>query len=325
MIKIQQLLHANALIEHGSFRKAALTQNISRPAFSRSIANLEHSLGVRLFHRHPSGVSTTVYGEVLRKYINNISIEISELEREIQLIRGLGTGALTVALGSYFVQFSAHQALGLLISEFPELRSKTLVHDYVEIERLILTKRIDLGLAEISKARDNEYLEVESLGNHQGVFFCSSSHPLLRKKNLNMADFRPYPLVFTKIPKRMASFMPGKLYKVEGQDYVLPSLEVENFSSAKQIVLESDAFGVAVPLQIESELENGCLSLIPFQAPWLATEYGFMYLRDRALSPVAEKYMEIVRELEQEAGVRNQALLDKHLLDVSVTPVQGLG
>ncbi|WP_136797607.1 LysR family transcriptional regulator [Desulfosediminicola ganghwensis] len=318
MIKIHQLIHANALIEHGSFRKAALTQNISRPAFSRSIANLEHSLGVQLFHRHPSGVSITVYGEVLKKYINSISIELSELEREIQLIKGLGTGALTVALGCYFSQISAYQALGILISEYPELKGKALVHDYIEIERLILTKGIDLGLTEISRAKENEYLEVQSLGKHQGVFFCRSNHPLLKKEDLIGADFTPYPLVFTKVPKQIASLMPGKLYQVENQDYVLPSLEVENFSSAKQIVLESDAFGVAVPLQIESELENGQLSVLPYLAPWLVTEYGFMYLRDRALSPVAEKYIGIVRDLERKANIRNQVLLDKYVNNASL-------
>lgn len=70
---------------------------------------------------------------------------------------------------------------------------------------------------------------------------------------------------------------------------------------------------MAVPLQIESDLENGRLSVLPYVASWLVTEYGFMYLRDRALSPVAEKYMEIVRDLEQEAGVRNQELLDKYV------------
>ena len=71
MIKTQQLLHARALIKHGTFGKAAQTQNISRPAFSRSIANLEKYLGVKLFHRHTTGVSVTVYGEIIEKYIRH--------------------------------------------------------------------------------------------------------------------------------------------------------------------------------------------------------------------------------------------------------------
>jgi DNA-binding transcriptional LysR family regulator len=66
MISYQQISHARALLEYGSFRKAAQVKNISQPAFSRSIANLENYLGVTLFNRQRGNITPTPYGEIIK-------------------------------------------------------------------------------------------------------------------------------------------------------------------------------------------------------------------------------------------------------------------
>jgi DNA-binding transcriptional LysR family regulator len=318
MIKTQQLIHAKALIEHGTFGRAAQAQNISRPAFSRSIANLENTLGVKLFHRHSTGVTETVFGQILNKYIHQFLTTTSELEREIRIAQGLGMGKLSVALGPFPAEISAHRAVGRLISEFPDLRCKVTVSDWMEVEKLVVARSADLGIAEISEANKNKYLEIEPLVKHKCVLFCRSDHPLLRKKKITKKDIDSYPFVLIKIGKRLASVIPGKLFPVENKDYLLPSIEIEDITLSRQIVSESDAFSAATPFQIKSDLEKGTFSVIPFEAPWLVTNYGFMYLRDRALSPAAEKYMNVVREIERDVEVRNQALLKRYLSKESV-------
>ena len=60
MIKYQQILHAQALLIHQSFRQAAKAEHITQPAFSRSIANLETTLEVELFNRHRGRVTPTI-------------------------------------------------------------------------------------------------------------------------------------------------------------------------------------------------------------------------------------------------------------------------
>lgn len=69
MIKYQQILHAQALLIHQSFRQAAKAEHITQFAFSRSIANLETTLEVELFNRHRGRVTPTIYGEILQKNI----------------------------------------------------------------------------------------------------------------------------------------------------------------------------------------------------------------------------------------------------------------
>src|SRR5262245_56781852 len=56
-----------SVVEAGSMHKAAARLRTSQPAISRAIADLEHSVGVKLLERSPSGIQPTQYGLVLVK------------------------------------------------------------------------------------------------------------------------------------------------------------------------------------------------------------------------------------------------------------------
>src|ERR1043165_5299885 len=64
-MKLQDLHVLMAVMQARSMGKAAQRLNISQPAISRSIAELEHALGVRLLDRHRQGVVPTEYGRAL--------------------------------------------------------------------------------------------------------------------------------------------------------------------------------------------------------------------------------------------------------------------
>ncbi|HKN28208.1 MAG TPA: LysR substrate-binding domain-containing protein [Roseiarcus sp.] len=51
--------------------------------------------------------------------------------------------------------------------------------------------------------------------------------------------------------------------------------------------------------QIDRELQDGLFVTLPFDAPWLSLNYGFITKRGRTLSPAARAFMEIVREIER--------------------------
>lgn len=312
MIKNQQLINAHALLEYGNFRKAAHSQNISQSAFSRSIANLEASLGVELFHRSPSGIRPTIFGKTLFKYSKQILISTRELEREIGIIKGLGEGELSVAMGPYPAELSGHKAAGRILSKSPDLKCKMIVADWREVEKMVMARSVDLGFSELGEAQSNKYLEVEPVGSHQFVFFCRPGHPILRNKTVSKAKLDVYPLVLIKLPDRLAPFFPGKISQDKGFDHVVPSVEIQDLTFSRQIVAESDAFSAATPLQIQNELENGTFSVIPFIAPWMTLNYGFMHLRDRVLSPISKRYMEVVREIEKDVKARSLNLLSEY-------------
>ena len=79
-----------------------------------------------------------------------------------------------------------------------------------------------------------------------------------------------------------------------------PRAFVGSFGAAKQVVLGGRALSVAIHSQIARELDEGIFVKLPYQAPWLNINYGFISRSGRALSPAAKAFVGIVRSIENE-------------------------
>src|SRR6267142_5896535 len=64
-VRLQDIHILMAVVQAGSMGKAARELNTSQPNISKSIADLEHTLGVRLLDRHRQGVVPTQCGRAL--------------------------------------------------------------------------------------------------------------------------------------------------------------------------------------------------------------------------------------------------------------------
>ena len=308
-IKLKQLYHALILRRHGNFHRAAKAVNISQPALSRSIRSLENELGAQLFDRQASVVTPTLYGEALLHRAEAVFAETEELEREIMLLKGLDAGSFSVAMGIYAAELSGSQALGELIMQHPNLQCHIRLTKWREVTGLVLSRSVDLGIVETSTLKNLEELLMEPLSNLEAVLYCRRDHPLLDRKKVSKSDLDNYPLAMLRVPPRAANLFPGKssIDAITGD--LAPSIEVDELATARAVVRASDAFSVMTPLQIEPWLQSGEFKVLPFRAPWLKLEYGFIRLRKRMLSPATELYMQLVREIEKEQAKRNRELM----------------
>ena len=309
MITLKQLSHALALRQHGNFHRAARSANISQPAFSRSIANLEEGLGVTLFSRQGGDVLPTVYGEALLNRAQLVLDETGEMLREIQLLQGLEAGGLSLALGVFAAEIAANRALGEFVRRHPGLNFHARLTSWYEIANLVTSRQVDIGVGEISTFTREKQLQVDPVGRHDMVFFVRRDHPLLRRRRLAQRDIAAYPLASVRLPPRVTKHFPGRatLDAVTGE--LVPSVEVNNLVTVSTVVATSDAIGIAAPLQIEAGLRQGEVVALTYRAAWMKLHYGVIRLRNRMLSPAVEEYVSLLQQIDAERGRRNAELL----------------
>jgi DNA-binding transcriptional LysR family regulator len=115
-------------------------------------------------------------------------------------------------------------------------------------------------------------------------------------------DILAYPLVGPKLPPRVgASLARASRHPLvdEVGDYV-PTLHVDGVQEAIDILLASDCVGL-LPLPVAArDIDAGALTVLDHRAPWLRTNYGFVWSRGRPLSPPAEAFMAEARAVEDE-------------------------
>ena len=311
-VTLRQLAHAQALARLRSFRAAAESLHLSQPALTRSIRSLEKALGVPLFDRLSTGVEPTVFGDAFLGKAQLVLQNQDDMLREVQLLRGLEKGTLRVCAGPYPHDLHVPRVAATLAASYPGLSCRLALANWREVTAQVLARRADVGVADVGAATGHDLLRAEPVGRHRLYFFCRPQHRLSRLKSPTLRDLLGVPWVSTRVPLRLAAELRRQQVQAgaidpETGDF-LPAWEVEVVDAAKRIVATSDCVGAGLLTQFEGELASGALVALPFEADWLHTDYSFITLRNRTVSPAAAAFMALFRQFDAELVGRESAL-----------------
>jgi DNA-binding transcriptional LysR family regulator len=104
-IKLQHLHVLMTVVQAGSMKKAAALLNTSQPAISRSIAELEQTIGVRLLDRDTQGIEPTEYGRAMLKHGVAAFDELKQGVKTIELLADPGAGEVRIGSTAYTAEF----------------------------------------------------------------------------------------------------------------------------------------------------------------------------------------------------------------------------
>src|SRR5690242_19327733 len=86
-LKLRDLHTLSAVVEHKSMAKAAAELALTQPAITKAIADMEHTLGVRLLDRTSRGVDPTPYGRALLKWSDVVFDNLHQAMDEVEFLR----------------------------------------------------------------------------------------------------------------------------------------------------------------------------------------------------------------------------------------------
>lgn len=317
MINRRNLQHLLVLIKYAHFGRAAKALKISQPALTKSIQGLESDLGVPLLNRKRGALTLTVFGELLVERSKTLLTAEDDLRREISLLAGNEIGSLNVALGPYPSVTSGYAALARMLGAHPKINLSVRVCTWREVANQVATRAVDLGIAEIGGLAGNEQFDAELVAQPRGRFLCRPGHPLVGQGAISLAQLLEYPWVATRIPARIARNLPKSLGAAgsidpHNGDFV-PSVEVDVPMQLGRFLTASNAVAIASLAMMEASLHSGEVNVLPTPTLDFRAGYGFIFLKNRTLSPAALSFMREVRAIEGEMAIIDAALTDKYL------------
>jgi DNA-binding transcriptional LysR family regulator len=162
MHSVRHLELVRALARHRHFGRAAEAMGVSQPSLTRGLRYLETTLGAQLFDC-VNPITPTAFGEIILRHGELVLGEFSELLREVELLKGLETGALSVCTGPYPADISALEALGRLSRKYPNLACTLLVKDGVATFEDVARGQCDLGVVDVTDVGQYPELDAEVL------------------------------------------------------------------------------------------------------------------------------------------------------------------
>jgi DNA-binding transcriptional LysR family regulator len=300
-IKLRLLYQAQALLEQGSFSRAAEKLNLSQPALSRGIKELEDQVGLQVFQRKRSGLELSDFGRMFMQHAAELILAAEDLEREVALARGLETSQVSIGAGPYVMASLMPICTPDFIAAHPAVRLKILTDSPSVVGRLVRTRIIDLGIAEASTLESYDDLEVVTrLSPLQGYLMVRKGHLLTSRAQPRIVDVLEYPFaqVITLPPRVLkpvlaARRLPHARSRVESRPF--PAIECPTLDLAVQIVTNSDAFMFAALGMVRAEIEQG--RMVPVLCePWMHSNWCVVKLRKRSMSPAMTAFVKKVEQ-----------------------------
>ena len=164
------------VVEESGFKRATARLNITQPALSYQIKQLEEDLGTQLFYRRPGGVSPTEAGRLLFQHAQQVSAAVRQAHRAIKELSEGAAGEVRIgtinSVGIYFLPKLLHS----MRERFPAMKPTVLYRDSDDIIATLLANQIDLAI--LADPRVDRRLRYEPLFEERVSLVTGRTHPL---------------------------------------------------------------------------------------------------------------------------------------------------
>ena len=185
-VNLRQIEVFKAVIEHGTVSSAAAALNVSQPAMSKSLAQLEADTELRLFDRVRGRLAPTEQGMRLYAEIERIFSGVKQVENAIDALHRQVQGRLLIGvmpgLSGAFVQ----RVVTAFLQVHPGTYCSIEARNSEWIMESLVGRRLDVGL--LSSRMQNPFVESELLADDALVCIMPVGHPLAARHTVVPAD-----------------------------------------------------------------------------------------------------------------------------------------
>jgi DNA-binding transcriptional LysR family regulator len=296
-LRLRDLHVFTTVVRLASMAKAAKELGVSQPAVSEVIADLEHVLGVRLLDRTWRGVEPTSYGSALLRRIIAAFDELRQGIKDIEYLSDPSAGELRIgcpeSIAAGFLQpiiarfANSHPRVILDVDTVnaasfpPKLRERTL--------DLMLTR----GGWPLDQPALGEDFILETLFNDNLVVAVGCGNPLARRRKLSWAELADQPWVLTDWNYRLVA----EAFNDNGLKPPRAHMKTLSVHLRAHMAATRNCVTTIPRSVLLLHGESLKLKMLPIELPSRSWPIIAVTVRNRMLSPIAERFLEDARAI----------------------------
>jgi LysR family transcriptional regulator, cyn operon transcriptional activator len=181
-MELRQLRYLIAIVDHGSFTRAALTLNVTQPALSQQIRQLEARMGVALLDRTGRLVRATDTGALFIDRARRALAELEAGKRAVADVEDLSVGALRVGLAPSFFAYLVVPLVRHFRERHPGIQLSIIEMSQGMMEAELADDTLDLGIA-FDSPRDDA-IDWHPLYRERLALIVGRQHPLWGERSV---------------------------------------------------------------------------------------------------------------------------------------------
>ena len=286
-----------AVHETGSFTRAADRLNLSQPAVSQHIRQLEKELNVHLFERVRGTLRLTREGDIVVKYARRMQALTINMEEDLATER-TQVKSLTVGITHTAESSAIAEALARYVTLREGMSVKLITGSVSDLFEAL--KNYELDLAVVEGSVSDERFRSVMLDTDYLVLAVAPEHPLARRNLVTVAELKREKLILRLPDSGTRSLFISALetHNMHLNDFNVV-LEIDNIATIKDLIRRGFGVSVLARSACMDELSKGKIVALPIENLTMMREVNLVYSRDfdhpELLRDIVRCYNDLIR------------------------------
>jgi len=286
--------------ELGSMAKAARRIGMSQPAVSTVIADLEHTLGVRLFDRGGRGVELTTYGRTLLRRSNAAFDELKQGVMDIGFLADPSSGELRLGCSQSIAAANLPPILHSFSERFPRVTLSVIdVPPPILDPTALQDRRCEVVLGRVEGSPDASKfpkdVNAEPLYEDRLVAAASRKSPWAHRRKIDLAELKDAKWILTS-KNTFNHECVVEAFRSRGLALPTIIMTAQSTPLRNYFLTHGDYIATFASSVLRFNADQFGLKELPVKLTDRKSFVGMITLKNRMLSPVAERFIQHARE-----------------------------
>jgi DNA-binding transcriptional LysR family regulator len=284
-LKIKHLVLVHSLAKTRNMHTTAEHMNVTQPAISKLLRDLEDLLGFPLFERQTRTLVLTELGVFVARYARITLEDTESFVDQVNKLRKGGHGHLKI--GTIFAATSAvlPEAIASIKRKRPLLSIEVIEQTSNQLLEMLEQKKLDLIIARFT---DEDYpsLEFTPLGPEPFCLVANSKHPLCQLEEVPTEALNEWPWVMYPFNTPMERAF--TMFNIPSPTNTVETISMQTFL---QLLQSGPMLAMLPDSMVQSQLQNGQLKVLdtPFRVE--SQDYGVITRKDDPQSEPAQTFI----------------------------------
>jgi len=303
-IKLSDLHILLAVAQSGSMAKAANELGVSHPAISRSISELERTLGVRLLERNPRGVELTECGRAMLSRSHAAFDELRQGVKDLEFLADPTAGEVRVVTTPPLAASFISAVIDRLSRRYPRIAIKVTTESGDAQRRSLTERKVDLLIVRRFSYLTGTQLSFESLFESPYLVATGANNPWVKRRRIVLAELMGELWV---LPPPNDSFGPFVLeaFRAGGLDYPNATVLAAAHDLRVNLLRTGRYLSILPEFLLRFPTEHPFIRKLPVELPIASAPIGIIMLKNRPPSPVVQRFIDCAREVAKPLAKKN--------------------
>jgi DNA-binding transcriptional LysR family regulator len=284
--KVRQLALVLKLVETENLHEAAAGLNMSQPAATKLLQEIEEALGAVLFIRQSRGMKPTPAGITTAHHAGFILAELRKMQQGVDGLQNGITGYVRIGAFIATIPSPVTKTLALMAENHPSVEVSLSVGTSDVLLHELQAGRLDFMIGSIAGAVGAEPLTYSPLGEEVAVVVSGMANPILRQRNLALKD------VFSErwvLPPAGAPELRSieAAFHAAGLPLPVKSMRMASMIATATVVGTTDMLAVVPESMYRYFSKFQVMGLVDVDLRANVETYGLIHSSNRPLTPAA--------------------------------------